>query len=162
MAVKIRLARHGAKKAPYYRIVVADARSKRDGRIIEEVGRYNPNLEPAMVKLDTDKINGWIANGAQPTEIVARLIKNGPSEPAPAAKPAPAAAEKPAEEAPSETPAPAEKPAKEAKPAKAKEPKEAAAEPKKTAKKAPKEEAPKEEEAAADDKAAASDEAKKA
>lgn len=75
MAVKIRLARHGAKKAPYYRVVVADSRSPRDGRFIEEVGRYNPCTDPAMVKFDFEKIDKWLANGAQPTETVARLIK---------------------------------------------------------------------------------------
>ena len=76
MAVKIRLARHGAKKNPYYRIVVADARAPRDGRIIEEVGRYNPCAEPMFVKLDLEKIDGWIKNGAQPTETVSRLLEN--------------------------------------------------------------------------------------
>lgn len=76
MAVKIRLARHGAKKAPYYRIVVADSRARRDGRHIEQVGTYNPCVEPAAVKLDMDKVNTWIKNGAQPTDTVARLIKN--------------------------------------------------------------------------------------
>ena len=75
MAVKIRLARHGAKKAPYYRVVVADARKKRDGRLIEEVGRYNPCVEPSMIKLDLEKVDAWLANGAQPTDTVARLIE---------------------------------------------------------------------------------------
>lgn len=75
MAVKIRLARHGAKKAPYYRVVVADARAPRDGRFIEEVGRYNPCAEPAMVKFDLEKVDAWIKNGAQPTDTVARLIE---------------------------------------------------------------------------------------
>lgn len=75
MAVKIRLARHGAKKAPYYRVVVADARAPRDGRFIEEVGRYNPCAEPAMVKFDFEKVDAWIKNGAQPTDTVARLIE---------------------------------------------------------------------------------------
>ncbi|HIY84493.1 30S ribosomal protein S16 [Rubneribacter sp.] len=73
--VKIRLARHGAKKRPYYRIVVADSRSPRDGRFIEEVGRYNPCVEPAMVKFDMEKVDRWIANGAQPTDTVASLLK---------------------------------------------------------------------------------------
>lgn len=76
MAVKIRLARHGAKKRPYYRIVVADARSPRDGRFIEEVGRYNPCVEPALVKFDLEKVDQWIKNGAQPTDTVSRLLKN--------------------------------------------------------------------------------------
>ena len=76
MAVKIRLARHGAKKRPYYRIVVADARCPRDGKFIEEVGRYNPCANPAMVKFDLEKVDQWIKNGAQPTDTVARLRKN--------------------------------------------------------------------------------------
>lgn len=75
MAVKIRLARHGAKKAPYYRVVVIDSRSRREGRPIEEVGRYNPCVQPSMIKLDLEKIDKWIANGAQPTDTVARLIE---------------------------------------------------------------------------------------
>ena len=74
--VKIRLARHGAKKRPYYRIVVADARSPRDGRFIEEVGRYNPCVEPAMVQFDMEQTDQWIKNGAQPTDTVARLLKS--------------------------------------------------------------------------------------
>ncbi len=75
MAVKIRLARHGAKKRPYYRIVIADSRAPRDGRFIDEVGRYNPCVEPAMVKFDMEKVDQWISNGAQPTDTVARLLK---------------------------------------------------------------------------------------
>lgn len=75
MAVKIRLARHGAKKAPYYRVVVADSRSPRDGKFIEEVGRYNPCVEPSMIKLDLEKVDQWISNGAQPTETVEHLIE---------------------------------------------------------------------------------------
>ena len=74
MAVKIRLARHGAKKRPYYRIVVADSRCPRDGRFIEEVGRYNPLTDPAMVKVDLEAVDRWIGNGAQPTDTVASLI----------------------------------------------------------------------------------------
>lgn len=74
MAVKIRLARHGAHKAPYYRIVVADSRARRDGRYIEQVGTYNPLIEPKKVTMDLEKIDGWIAQGAKPTETVARLI----------------------------------------------------------------------------------------
>ncbi|MBQ6395703.1 MAG: 30S ribosomal protein S16 [Atopobiaceae bacterium] len=74
MAVKIRLARHGAKKRPYYRVVVADSRMPRDGRHIEQVGRYNPLTNPKTIELDLEKIDSWIAKGAQPSEPVARLI----------------------------------------------------------------------------------------
>ena len=73
--VKIRLRRMGAKKAPFYRIVVADSRYPRDGRFIEEVGYYNPMTEPADVKVDADKVKEWIANGAQPTDTVKSLLK---------------------------------------------------------------------------------------
>ena len=73
--VKIRLARHGAKKYAYYRVIVADSRSPRDGRLIEEVGRYNPNMKPSLIKLDIEKIDKWIAKGAQPTDTVAKLIE---------------------------------------------------------------------------------------
>ena len=76
MAVKIRLARHGAKKAPFYRVVVADARCPRDGKFIEQVGRYNPCSTPKMIELDFEKIDTWVAKGAQPTDTVARLIEN--------------------------------------------------------------------------------------
>lgn len=75
MAVKIRLARHGAKKRPYYRIVVADSRCPRDGKFIEEIGRYNPCSEPAMVEFNMEKVDQWIKNGAQPTDTVASLLK---------------------------------------------------------------------------------------
>ncbi len=76
--VKIRLRRMGAKKAPFYRLVVADSRSPRDGRFIEEVGYYDPMKNPVEVKLDGEKIQKWLANGAQPTETVkALLTKNG-------------------------------------------------------------------------------------
>lgn len=74
MAVKIRLARHGAKKAPYYRIVVADGRARRDGRFIEVVGRYNPRTNPSTVEVDVEKVDAWLAKGAQPTEAVGKLI----------------------------------------------------------------------------------------
>ena len=80
MAVKIRLARHGAKKRPYYRVVVADARARRDGRFIEEVGRYNPCADPTFVSLDMDKVDEWLAKGAQPTDTVARLIAEARKE----------------------------------------------------------------------------------
>ena len=73
--VKIRLARHGAKKRPYYRIVVADSRCPRDGKFIDDIGRYNPLTEPAMIKIDLEKCDQWLANGAQPTDTVAALIK---------------------------------------------------------------------------------------
>lgn len=75
MAVKIRLARHGAKKRPYYRVVVADSRCPRDGRIIEEVGRYNPMTAPKTINLDLEKINEWQSKGAQLTDAVAALVK---------------------------------------------------------------------------------------
>ena len=74
MAVKIRLARHGAKKRPYYRVVVADGRSPRDGRLIEEVGRYNPLTNPKTIELDLEKVDAWIAKGAQPSSAVSHLI----------------------------------------------------------------------------------------
>ena len=76
MAVKIRLRRMGAHKAPFYRIVVADSRSPRDGRFIEEIGYYNPLTEPAEVKVNEEKANKWLANGAQPTDVVKRLFTN--------------------------------------------------------------------------------------
>ena len=75
MAVKIRLRRMGAKKAPFYRIVVADSRSPRDGRFIEEIGYYDPTKEPSIVKVDADKAKQWIANGAQPTDTVKVIFK---------------------------------------------------------------------------------------
>ncbi len=74
MAVKIRLARTGAKKAPYYRIVVADSRAKRDGRFIEILGRYNPRVQPSIVEFDTVKAREWVAKGAQMTETVEKLL----------------------------------------------------------------------------------------
>ena len=74
--VKIRLRRMGAKKAPYYRIIVADARSPRDGRCIEEIGTYNPLTEPATITVDAEKAQTWIKNGAQPTDTVRSLLKN--------------------------------------------------------------------------------------
>ncbi len=75
MAVKIRLKRMGAKKAPFYRIVVADSRFPRDGRFIEELGTYNPLKNPAEVKLDAEKAAKWLKNGAQPTDTVKSLLK---------------------------------------------------------------------------------------
>ena len=75
MAVKIRLRRMGAKKNPFYRVVVADSRFPRDGRFIEEIGTYDPGKEPAEVKIDAEKAKKWIANGAQPTDTVRALLK---------------------------------------------------------------------------------------
>ncbi len=75
MAVKIRLRRLGAKKAPFYRIVVADSRYPRDGRFIEEIGTYNPMTDPASVSIDAEAAKKWIANGAQPTDTVRNLLK---------------------------------------------------------------------------------------
>lgn len=74
MAVKIRLRRMGAKKAPFYRVVVADSRSPRDGRCIEEIGYYNPVAEPQELKIDGEKAKAWMQNGAQPTDIVKKLF----------------------------------------------------------------------------------------
>ncbi len=134
MAVKIRLARAGAKKAPFYRVIVADSRSPRDGRFIEIIGRYNPRTQPSTVELDVEKAEAWIAKGAIPTEVASKLIaiakgettapvKSGQklskkavakkeaaakkaAEPAPEPAPvAEAVAEAPAEETPAETPA---------------------------------------------------------
>ena len=75
MAVKIRLKRMGQKKAPFYRIVVADARSPRDGRFIEEIGTYDPNQEPSLFKVDEEAAKKWLNNGAQPTETVGKIFK---------------------------------------------------------------------------------------
>ncbi len=80
MAVKIRLRRTGAKKAPSYRVVVADSRYPRDGRFIEEIGYYNPLQEPAVIKIDMEKAANWIANGAQPTDTVKALLKKAAEE----------------------------------------------------------------------------------
>ena len=76
MAVKIRLRRMGAKKSPFYRIVVADSRFPRDGRFIEEIGYYNPMEEPSVVKVDPEKAKKWMANGAQPTDTVKKILKD--------------------------------------------------------------------------------------
>ncbi|MBS4025189.1 MAG: 30S ribosomal protein S16 [Clostridia bacterium] len=75
MATRIRLKRIGSKKAPFYRIVVADARSPRDGRFIEEIGYYNPTKEPAILKVDEEKAIAWLANGAQPSDTMKTLLK---------------------------------------------------------------------------------------
>jgi small subunit ribosomal protein S16 len=107
VAVKIRLARHGAKKAPFYRIVVADGRSRRDGRFIEIIGRYDPRTEPSTVELDIDKVEAWVAKGAQPTEAVVKLVAIAKGE-----KTAPAAEEKVSKKAQAKAAAEAESEAK--------------------------------------------------
>ena len=75
MAVKIRLRRMGQKKAPFYRIIVADSKSPRDGRFIEEIGTYDPTQEPSVYNVDEEAAKKWLANGAQPTEVVAKIFK---------------------------------------------------------------------------------------
>ena len=75
MAVKMRLRRMGQKKAPFYRVVVADSRSPRDGKFIEEVGYYNPNVDPSVIKFDEEAAKKWLATVAQPTETVSKLLK---------------------------------------------------------------------------------------
>ena len=75
MAVKMRLRRMGQKKAPFYRIVVADSRSPRDGKFIAEIGTYDPTREPSVIKFDEEAANKWLATGAQPTETVGKLLK---------------------------------------------------------------------------------------
>lgn len=75
MAVKIRLKRMGQKRAPFYRIVVADSRSPRDGRFIEEIGTYNPNTDPSTFNVDAELAKKWLNNGAQPTEVVGKIFK---------------------------------------------------------------------------------------
>jgi small subunit ribosomal protein S16 len=75
VAVKIKLKRLGKIRAPYYRIVIADSRTKRDGRAIEEVGRYHPTEEPSLIQVDSDRVQYWLSVGAQPTEAVAALLK---------------------------------------------------------------------------------------
>jgi small subunit ribosomal protein S16 len=75
MAVKIRLRRMGQKKAPFYRIIVADSRSPRDGRFIDEIGTYDPTVEPSAIKVDAEAAKKWLQNGAQPTEQVAKIFK---------------------------------------------------------------------------------------
>jgi small subunit ribosomal protein S16 len=74
VAVKIRLARHGSKKNAIYRVVVADSRVPRDGRTIEEIGRYNPQLQPSLVEIDADRARAWLERGAQPTDTVRKLL----------------------------------------------------------------------------------------
>ena len=74
MSVKIRLARHGSKKNPIYRVVVADSRVPRDGRAIEEIGRYNPQTQPSLVEIDAERAREWLSRGAQPTDTVRKLL----------------------------------------------------------------------------------------
>ena len=74
--VKIRLQREGKKKAPFYHIVVADSRSPRDGKIIEQIGTYDPMTEPSTIKLDKEKFESWVKNGAKPTDTVKQLVEN--------------------------------------------------------------------------------------
>ena len=76
MAVKIRLRRMGKKKVPFYRIVVADSRSPRDGKCIAEIGTYDPNTDPSTFKVDEEAAKKWLADGAQPTEVVTKIFKN--------------------------------------------------------------------------------------
>lgn len=85
MSVKIRLSRHGAKKSPFYRIVVSDSRAPRDGRYIEQVGTYNPRVDTGGIKINSEKIERWLQRGAQPTQIVSDLIKKAArtSQPSP-------------------------------------------------------------------------------
>ena len=75
MAVKIRLKRMGKIRAPFYRVVVMDSRTKRDGRAIEEIGKYHPTEEPSVIQIDSERVQYWLGNGAQPTEAVAALLK---------------------------------------------------------------------------------------
>ena len=75
MAVKMRLRRMGQKKAPFYRIIVADSRSPRDGRFIDEIGTYDPNIEPSAYKVNEEEAKKWLAAGAQPTDVVAKIFK---------------------------------------------------------------------------------------
>lgn len=126
MSVRIRLSRLGKKKAPFYRLVVADSRSPRDGRFIEILGTYNPLTDPAEIKVDTERAKFWLGNGASPSDTAKILLQKvgvfeGPSRPAGEAKPAkpekkaPAKAAAPVEEAPAVEEAPvAETPAEEA------------------------------------------------
>ena len=101
--VKIRLRRMGAKKNPFYRIVVADSHSPRDGRFIEELGTYDPTQHPSAFKVDLERAKYWISNGAQPTDTVRALLKKAEAQPAAGVKTAPAAVETaPAEPAPEE------------------------------------------------------------
>jgi small subunit ribosomal protein S16 len=113
MSVRVRLTRVGSKKNPIWRVVVADQRSPRDGRFIETIGHYNPQTEPSTIRLDEERLQHWLARGAQPTGTVKQLVKayakGGGAAAAAVAEPVPAA--EPAEEpAAPETPAAAEEP----------------------------------------------------
>jgi small subunit ribosomal protein S16 len=90
MATTIRLARHGARKNPYYRIIVADSRAPRDGRRLEQIGIYDPTVNPEQVRFDTDKLARWLARGARPSQTVAELIKRSGAASQPVNTPAPA------------------------------------------------------------------------
>ena len=167
MAVKIRLARGGSKKRPYYRIVIADVRAPRDGRYIERVGSYNPLLpkdHEERVKLDIDKIKEWLSKGAKPTDRVARFLdsegilkrepRNNPQKAIPKKEPeeTPEAEEAPADEAQAEeTPAAEEAPAEESPAAEEAPAEEAQAEETPAAEEAPAEESPEAEEAPAEE-----------
>ncbi len=145
MAVKIRLARHGAKKAPFYRVVVADGRARRDGRFLEIIGRYDPRTEPSTVELNVEKYDAWVAKGAQPTEAaekIAAIARGEKAAPEAEAKPSKKATAKAAAEAEAATKAAEEAAA--AKAAAAEAPAEPAAE-EAPAEEAPAEEAPVEE-----------------
>jgi len=149
LAVKIRLARAGAKKAPFYRVVVADARSPRDGRFIEIIGRYNPRTQPSTVEIDVEKADAWLAKGAVATESAAKLIaiakgeKTAPKAEAKVSKKAAAKVEAAKKKAAEPAPAPVEEPVVEDAPAE-----EAVAEEAPEAVEAAAEEAPAEEAAA--------------
>jgi small subunit ribosomal protein S16 len=159
LAVKIRLARHGAKKAPFYRVVVSDGRARRDGRFIEIVGRYNPRTTPSTVELDLEKVDAWIAKGAQPTEAAGKLIaiaRGDKQVPEKAEVVSKKAAAKAAEEEAAAVKA-AEDAAKAAEDAKAAA--KAAAEEAKAAAEAPAEEAAPEADAASEEAAPAAEEA---
>lgn len=114
MSVKIRLARHGAKKSPFYRVVIADERSRRNGRYIELVGRYDPRTSPSLVDIDLDRVDEWISQGAQPTEAAEKLIaiargeKTAPEKVAKPSKRAKAKAEADEKEAAAAVEAPVE------------------------------------------------------
>jgi small subunit ribosomal protein S16 len=160
LAVKIRLARAGAKKTPFYRVVAADSRAPRDGRFIEILGRYNPRTDPSTVDIDVEKIEAWIAKGAQPTEIVGKLLaiakgtKEAPKDSsAKVSKKTVAKAEAAAKKAAEPAPAPAPEPVAEESPVEEPAAEEAPAE-EPAAEEAPAEEAPAEEPAAEDEPAA--------